>query len=191
MNFNEHSKLKGKHAFLSPSNYHWLRYSPDKMVSVFENYKAAEQGTKLHDFARQAIELGIKLPKKPPTTLALHVNDAIGFMMSPEVVLYYSDYCFGCADAISFHKNILRIHDLKTGVTPASMDQLLIYAGIFCLEYNVNPDKIKIELRIYQCNKVLVHVPEPGEVMGICDRIRESNALLIDLYGKTLKGEWS
>lgn len=184
MSFNDHHKLKGKHAFLSPSNYYWLRYSPEKMLETFENYKAAEQGTKLHEFARQAIELGVKLPRRPQTTLSLYINDAIGYMMSPEVTLYYSPYCFGCADAISFNKNTLRIHDLKTGKIPACMDQLLIYAGLFCLEYNVNPDKIKTELRIYQFDEALIHIPEAGEIRAICDQIRESSALLENVYGK-------
>lgn len=189
MNFNEHFKLKGKHAFLSPSNYYWLRYSPERMLEAFENSKAAERGTKLHDFAKQAIELGIKLPKRPQTTLSMYVNDAIGFMMSPEVTLYYSDFCFGTADAISFRKNVLRIHDLKTGVTQANMDQLLIYAGLFCLEYNVNPDKINTELRIYQFNEALIHIPETGEIRSICDRIREANTFLETNFGKEDKNE--
>lgn len=183
MTFNDHYKLKGKHAFLSPSNYHWLRYTPDKMLDIYENHKAAERGTALHDFARQAIELGVKLPRRPQTTLNMYVNDAIGFMMTPEQILYYNDYCFGTADAISFRKNVLRIHDLKTGHTQASMDQLDIYAGIFCLEYNVNPDKIDIELRIYQNDKVLIHHPEVGEIRGVTDRIREFSKLLEENFG--------
>lgn len=187
MNFNEHYKLRGKHAFLSPSSYYWLRYTPEKMMESFENHKAAEQGTKLHEFAKQAIELGVKLPTRPRSTLSMYVNDAIGYMMTPEVMLYYSDYCFGCADAISFNKDTLRIHDLKTGKTPACMDQLLIYAALFCLEYNINPDKIKTELRIYQFNEALIHIPEIGEVRSICDRIRESSKFLEETYGPVNK----
>lgn len=194
MIFNTHEKLKGKHSFMSPSNYHWLRYTPEKMLMAYENHKAIERGTELHEFAKKAIELGIKLPTRPATTLNMYVNDAIGYMMTPEQILYYSDYCFGTADAISFRpapggKGRLRIHDLKTGQSPTSMDQLDIYAGIFCLEYDVNPDKIQIELRIYQNDQVLVHRPETGEIRAITDRIREMNNLLEDTYGKKRRFE--
>lgn len=183
MNFNEHFNLRGKHAFLSPSNYHWLRYSPEKTIETFNNFKNVELGIRQHALAKELIDLGQKLPSRPKTTLSLYVNDAIMHTMTPEQILYYSDYCFGTADAISFHKNKLRIHDLKTGMTPASMDQLLIYAGIFCLEYGINPDKIESELRIYQFDQVAVYVPEVGEIRSICDRIRESSKLLEDMYG--------
>ena len=182
MIFNDHHKLKGKHAFLSPSNYHWLRYTPDKMLDVYESYKAAERGTALHDFAKQAIELGVKLPRSQ-TTLNMYVNDAIGYMMKPEQILYFSEFCFGTVDAIAFRKNTLRIHDLKTGRVPACMDQLDIYAGIFCLEYGVNPDKINIELRIYQNDEVLIHHPEQGEIRGVTDQIREFDKILQERFG--------
>jgi hypothetical protein len=134
MNFNDHSKLKGFHAFLSASSYHWLNYTEEKLITAYTNALAKERGTELHDFAAKAIELRQKL-QASKKTLNMYVNDAIGFRMIPEQVLYYSDNCFGTADAISFRKNFLRIHDLKTGATPAKMEQLMIYAALFCLEY--------------------------------------------------------
>jgi hypothetical protein len=170
MNFNEHSNLKDKHAFLSPSNYHWINYDDEKLDSAFMNFSAKERGTKLHAFAADAIGLGIEL-KNPKSTLSLYVNDAIRYKMTPEQSLYYSENCFGKADAISFRKSFLRIHDLKTGVNKASMHQLEIYAALFCLEYKVKPEDIKIELRLYQSNEVIVHIPSFEEIHNKMNRI--------------------
>ena len=149
MNFNDHSHLAGKYAFLSPSSYHWLNYDDHKLEARFISAMAARRGTELHLFAQEAIRLGIKLPKTP-TTLNLYVNDAIGYRMRCEVPLFYSYNCFGHCDAISFRRNKLRISDLKNGITPASHKQLEVYAALFCLEYLVSPYDIEIELRIYQ-----------------------------------------
>lgn len=170
MRFNEHSNLDGRHAFLSPSQYHWVNYTDEKLISRYNNYIMAERGTRLHAFAKECIELGVKLPKNN-ATLNMYVNDAIGFHLTPEQPLYFSDNCFGTADAIGFSKNILRIHDLKTGVTPASMTQLEVYAAIFCLEYDVNPADIGMELRIYQSNEVIIHNPEVDTIFPIMDKI--------------------
>ena len=101
----------------------------------------------------------------------MYVNDAIGFKMQPEQVLYYSDNCFGTADAFIFRNYLLRIHDLKTGVTPAHMEQLEIYAALFCLEYNKKPGEIEMELRIYQNNEIVVHHPTADDILPIMDKI--------------------
>lgn len=170
MIFNEHSKLKGQHAFLGASKYHWINYSEDKLEKVFASSLAAKRGVELHELAHMAIRLGVKLPKSPKT-LNLYVNDAIGYRMVPEQVLFYSENAFGTADAIGFHKNKLRIHDLKTGEVPASEHQLEVYAALFCLEYKFKPVEIDIELRIYQNNEVLVFEPTPDTIFHIIDRI--------------------
>ena len=101
----------------------------------------------------------------------MYVNDAIGFKMTPEQPLFYSENCFGTADAISFRKNHLQIHDLKTGVIPAHMEQLLIYTALFCLEYQMKASDITIELRIYQANDILVCVPTAEDVVQVIDKI--------------------
>ena len=170
MNFNRHSNLEGQHAFLGASSYHWLNYDEEKLVEVYSNHLAKVRGTILHDFAAQCIQLGQKLPKSQKT-LNMYVNDAIGFKMQPEQVLYYSDNCFGTADAIIFRNNLLRIHDLKTGVTKAHMEQLEIYAALFCLEYNKKPGEIDMELRIYQNNEIVVHHPTADDILPIMDKI--------------------
>ncbi len=170
MNFNPHSNLVGQHAFLSASKYHWINYDEDKLVSSYRNFQAVQMGTRLHAFACECIELGQKLPKKKKT-LNLYVNDAIGYKMTPEQPLYYSENCFGTADAIAFRNDFLRIHDLKTGSSPASMSQLEIYTALFCLEYGIKPSDIGKELRIYQSDEVLVHDPEDDRIFMIMDKI--------------------
>lgn len=170
MDFNRHSDLEGKHAFLSPSQYHWLNYDVEKLEQRFFNYKAAERGTRLHSLACELISLGIKLPRTK-ATLNQYVNDAISYRMIPEQPLYFSQFCFGTADAISFEKNLLRIHDLKTGITPAKMEQLAVYAALFCLEYDIRPGDIRFELRIYQMDEVYIEKPESDEIVPVIDKI--------------------
>ncbi len=170
MNFNKHSELEGQHAFLSPSRYHWINYNEEKLDLTFKKYLATQYGIRLHSFACECIQLGIKLPKSRKT-LHLYVNDAIGYKMTTEQLLYYSTNCFGTADAISFRQNMLRIHDLKTGESPTSMRQLEVYTALFCLEYDIDPKDIKIELRIYQLDEVLVHEPLLEDICHIMDKI--------------------
>lgn len=170
MNWNRHSEVEGTHALLSPSNYHWIGYDETKLVDTYKRKQAIAKGTELHDFAARCIRLGQKLPKSQ-RTLNMHVNDAIGYKMTAEVPLYYSPNCYGTADAISFRNNMLRIHDLKTGETPAHMEQLMIYAALFCLEYRVKPADIKMELRLYQNDQILYHNPEVDEIVPVMDKI--------------------
>lgn len=172
MNFNKHSNLEGQHAFLSASKYHWINYDRDKLIESYMAYLASARGTELHDFAAKCIKLSQRLPKSKKT-LNMYVNDAIGFVMTPEQVLYYSDNCFGTCDAISFRDGTLRIHDLKTGTIPAHMEQLYIYAALFCLEYRQNPEDIKTELRIYQDDDVIIESPPPELIISVMERIRE------------------
>lgn len=170
MNFKPHYELIDQHAFLGASKYHWVNYNEEKLDSSFQTYMAKQEGTKLHQFACDCINLGQKLPKSRKT-LNMYVNDAIGFKMTPEQPLYYSDNCFGTTDAISFRNNFLRIHDYKSGVVPASPKQLEIYTALFCLEYNVDPKDIDIELRIYQSNEVIIHIPDKPHIIHIIDKI--------------------
>lgn len=170
MNFIRHSNLNGLHAPFSPSQSSWLRYDDDRAMEVFLNKKAAEMGTRLHAWAKETIDLGIRQPKSKKTLYA-YVNDAIGFKMSTEVVLFYSERFFGTADSIAFRDNFLRIHDLKTGKIPADMEQLEIYAALFCLEYKVKPEDIGMELRLYQNDEVMYHNPTPEDIHQIMDKI--------------------
>jgi len=175
--FNPHRQLEGLHATFSPSQPSWLRYNDEKAIEVYTNKKAAEMGTRFHQWAKDTIDLGIKQPKSKKT-IYMYVNDAIGFGMDTEVVLYYSERFFGTADAISFRNGTLRIHDLKTGKSPVHMEQLEIYAAYFCLEYKVKPGDINIELRIYQNDEILYHNPTVEDIAPIMDKIVHLDKLL-------------
>ena len=177
MNFNKHSNLEGQHAFLGASKYHWINYSDEKVAEAYSKFLATQKGTVLHEFAAKCIQLGQKLPKSHKT-LNMYVNDAIGFRLTPEQILYYSENCFGTADAIGFRNGLLRIHDLKTGVIPAHMEQLEIYAALFCLEYKIKPAEIEIELRIYQSDEILYHKPTVEDILPIIDRIITSDKII-------------
>lgn len=170
MIFNPHSRLVGEHAFLSASKSSWLNYDEDKLSRVYNAMLASRRGTELHDLAKDLIKLGVKLPRSKKS-LNSYVNDALGFRMTPEQVLFFSDNIFGTCDAISFRDNLLRIHDLKTGVSPAGFDQLLIYAAIFCHEYKVRPFDIGVELRIYQSDEVKILEPEPIDIVMVIDKM--------------------
>lgn len=170
MNFNSHSAIQGKHAFLSPSSYHWINYDDHKLDARWSLARAAAKGTSLHELAHQAIRLGVKL-STANKTLALYVADAIGYKMNVEQPLYYSDNCFGTADTISFRRRTLRIHDLKTGISPTSEHQLEVYAALFCLEYGVSPFEIDIELRIYQDGEARIYDGDPDVIMHIMSKI--------------------
>ena len=177
MHFNDHWKLKDKHAFLGASQCSWLNYDEERLIAVYQNMLAKERGTRLHAFAAECISLNQKLPRSNKT-LNLYVNDAIGYRMTPEQILYYSDNCFGTADAILFKNNFLRIHDLKTGVGKTHIEQLEIYAARFCLEYKFDPEKIGIELRIYQNDEVRIHQPLPEEIRSIMNQIIEFDKII-------------
>jgi len=165
------------HAFLSPSNYHWIDDDADKLAARYFAKQQTERGSKLHAFAQQAIELGVKLPDDG-TTLNTYINDAIGYRMTPEVALLYSEDCFGTADTLGIRMEkrnwVLRISDLKTGITPASMKQVLIYAGLFFFEFQelYDPNIVDVILRIYQNDAIEEYIPSTADILLIMDRIK-------------------
>ena len=201
MNFNQHLDLEGRHAFLGASKYSWLNYDANKLTLVYKSQYANQMGTVLHDLAHRCIKNRVKLSKSDRhlviltllengipqglidanyilETLVPFVNDAIGFRMETEQILYYTENSFGCADVISFKDNFLRIHDYKSGVLPVHMEQLKIYAALFCLEYLVKPENITIELRIYQSGEIVYEKPDPKEIREILNKIIDSDRLL-------------
>ena len=155
-----------------------MNYTDEKLADAYKASLAKSKGIELHELAAKLIKFKQKLPRSHKT-FEMYVNDAIGFNLSPEVLLYYSENCFGTADAIGFRKNFLRIHDLKTGVTPASLHQLEIYASLFCLEYRMKPEQMNgIELRIYQNDDILIGKPEPEDINPIISRIKHFDNIL-------------
>ena len=180
MKFYDHKNLEGLHAPFTASQSSWLRYDDEKIIEVYNNKKASEMGTRLHAWAAETINLGLKQPKSKKT-LCAYVNDAIGYKMNTEVVLFYSEHFFGTADAISFRNGVLRIHDLKTGKVgkiESHMEQLEVYAALFCLEYKVKPSDIQIELRVYKSDEVIVWNPTAEDIVPIMDKIVHLNKLL-------------
>lgn len=118
--------------------------------------------------------------------LMTYVNDGIKHRMVPEQILYLSNLCFGTADTISSLDSVertgmLRIHDLKTGDTPAKMFQLENYAALFCLNYNYKPVDLEMELRIYQSGEVLYHNPDPNDIQLTMDQYKNANQLINDI----------
>lgn len=204
MDFFKHNELRGKHAMLPPSQPAWLNYSEDKLYQKYISTYAQTSGTLLHELAETLIKNRIKLKKTDKTVVLVHllengipraaieldriytnfmtyVNDAIGFRLIPEQPLVYSEYCFGTADAISFDGKLLRIHDYKSGTTPAKMEQLMIYAALFCLEYKFKPGQIDMKLRIYQNDEIICHNPEADEIAPIMDTIIHHDKMLVEL----------
>lgn len=186
MRFNTHSKIVGTHALLSPSSYHWVNYDDQKMdASIFASF-SARRGTELHDLAQRAIRLGVRFPDTEET-INKYVNDCIGFRMTPEQTLFYSNNCFGTADAIGFKVRKLRIFDLKTGITKCKVTQLEVYAALFCLEYGFNPVEIEMEFRIYQNDEVQIFEGDPLEVTRIMSQIvvfdQRIEKLRMEAYG--------
>lgn len=209
MIFVKHSELEGSHAFLSPSNNAWTNYSDEKLVQRYFSLQAVERGTELHEYACMAIRLNRRQPRSKET-LCMYVNDAIGYRMTPEQPLFYSYNCFGTADSIAYRKNILRIHDLKTGENEASIKQLYIYAALFCLEYGAYADGLRkkglndieiasalklqpnevhfdpqkmddIVLRIYQFNDIKEDHPDPALIRDLMRLIIEDDRIIQNL----------
>lgn len=177
--FNAHPAVEGTHAVLSPSKYHWLRDDKAKLIARLENAKATERGTELHAWAATAIEYERHQPQDGDY-ICQYINDALEYGLHPEVQLFYSFNCFGTADAIGFDpvESFLRIHDLKTGVTKPSFDQLYIYAAVFCLEYDRRPFEVDGELRIYQSSEIMVTDIDRNYLAHVYDVIRSHNTTI-------------
>jgi len=166
MQWKDRSKYEGQHAFLSASKPYWINWDDDKLIFMYKQALAAAKGTRLHAYAAESIALRQNLPKKN-LTLNMYVNDAIGYRMRPEQPLVYTDNAFGTTDSIYFDGKTLRIHDLKTGTIKAKMEQLMVYAAFFCMDYGINPKDIKIELRIYQSNDIEICNPPADAIIYI------------------------
>lgn len=210
MVFEQHSELEGLHAFLSPSQYHWINYTEQRLRERVVSSQAAEIGTELHEWASKTIRLN-RLQPRNNDMINKFINDAIGYKMLSEQPLFYSWNCFGTADAISYRKNVLRISDLKTGVSDTHFEQLRIYAALFCLEYqrkvgrmrlegasdidiadklDVNPKELHFDpmqidaiiLRIYQVNcELREEIADPNEIKALMDIIVADNAIIREM----------
>lgn len=211
MIFNKHLELKGKHALISPSKYYQLKYDVDSIPDKLNSVYASDIGTVVHSSAALNIEKCHKIKTKSGSidiilnalwnagipdwairladvekiaeTFSLYVNDSINFSMEPEVVLKYTDNCFGTADAISYFSDdrLLRIHDLKTGNIPAHFEQLEEYAALFCYEYGIDPKDIQTELRIYQTGEVFIMNPGFKDIRAVMEKLKELDAAILEV----------
>lgn len=199
MIFRKHLDLEGRHAILSASSWRWVNDDIESLTKRICSQYLAPIGTILHDIARKHIKHRIKLNKYDKKNVMLelveqgvpayvidtinfdsvyenlvrYVNDCVAYKMSPEVVLKFSDNFFGTADAIKYDEEsrFLRIHDYKSGTTPAHMEQLMIYVALFCLEYAIKPNSIQCELRIYQGAEPTIYEPSVEEITHIIEKI--------------------
>lgn len=176
MRFNRHLRYQGAHAFLSPSGYHWVNYTPERLRERWTAAQAGAYGVVQHEYAKREIDAG-RLSDQAGI-VGLYINDCIQHKMHTEVMLFYSENCFGTADAINLRYRHLKIFDLKTGVAPGSVHQLEVYAALFCLEYGHDPYKLEIELRIYQDHEVQVYDADPDDIAFIMERIKEFDSLI-------------
>ena len=198
---------KNTHAFCSASKYSWRNWDVDKLLQMKAASYAAAIGTAVHEYAEGNIAKKIRIQKgdkhgvlrhlvvekKIPErainidyifpTLMMYVNDCIGYRLDPEVYLEFSDDFSGTADALQYENRVLQVSDLKTGVRPASFEQLENYASLFCLEYKVNPKDIqKIIFRIYQAGEIQVAEPDPSVIMDVMERMKRTNSVLEKWY---------
>lgn len=210
--FYEHPEVpEGSHALISPSR-HILK--PNYSTAQFENYisstYATRIGTSIHELAAQLISAQIKVNKteahkmitlklindKIPRrvfdasnyvdTFVPYVKDAIGFEMQPEKILKYSRWAYGTTDAIRYNesKHYLRVHDLKTGKIPATLDQLVAYAALFFLEYKIKPGEVTTEIRIYQNGEIISGFPTTTDILPVMDQIVMLNDYFEKNYGE-------
>lgn len=210
--WNDHSQLNGKHALMGGSNYHWLNWTNENFERRYYSSFATNMGNELHLLAHDCIRSKTKLNKGDRHIIDLtlyragipasafdteaillnlmpFVNDAIGFHLESEVILYYSRFCFGTTDAIGIDERnkILRIHDYKSGVTVAHMEQLLIYAALFYLEYHKNPANYTTVLRIYQNMEIVETIPEPSEIEAVMNLIILRNQEITKFIERDIK----
>lgn len=184
MEWNDHSKFKGTHAFLGASNFTWLGDDKEKLRKRYINFLAKERGTQLHALAEQMIKLGKRCPE---TTMSFdqYVNDAIAYGMEPEKLLFYSENAYGTADAILYENKFLRIHDLKTGKTPVHMEQLYVYAALFCLEYHMKPSSMTIETRLYYNDEPpMIERPQADLIIPIMEKIITGDKIIKEVKGE-------
>lgn len=212
MKFDKHPELEGRHAYLGASKYAWLNYDDDKLRSSYANSFAQAIGTSIHELASDLIRHRRKINKRDRNlilykldqdyipvsvvdtnyilnNLVPYVSDAIDFGMETEVGLKYSEFCFGTTDAIQYYEKekLLRIHDLKTGITPAHMEQLQIYEALFFLEYGdklgITPKDIDCELRIYQDGEIVAFNPDPKDTEDIMQKAIHGDLIVTDIRG--------
>ena len=148
---------------------------------IYTKYTFLSEDLTIGEYGKKLLIYLKFIPKEVFETTICYINDGIRFGMTTEQGLKYSEFVYGHADTISFKNNVLRIHDLKTGANPAHMEQLKVYAALFCLEYVIKPSTIKIELTLYQWDDIVQEEPKLEEIVEIMDRIITSTKIAQDV----------
>jgi len=165
-----------------------------KLSNKVSNIKEIEKGVKTHifekytgtgaDYGKMLLENMDYLPHEIYPTVKLFVNDSIGYRMSSEQKIEYSDLCWGTSDAITCVDNKLFIFDLKTGSRPAKETQLLVYAALFCLQEHTKPNELEIETRIYQNGDALITNPPSDVIYDIMSKIVHLDSVIGKFRGR-------
>lgn len=129
------------------------------------------------------------LPGEAYLSVKMFVCDSIGFRMESEQKLSVSKVIEGTADAVRFYPkdNLLRISDLKTGSRPAKIEQVFIYAALYCYENRLDPLKTNFEARIYQNGEIYIEQPTGEEIKSLLNTILHIN----EVVSKFERGESS
>lgn len=210
--FNKHPEIKdGEHAIFAPSKKYLSRgLTEEQIYNILYSMYAAQIGILIHELCSQLIEekqpirkdamrsmiyhtlyqakipIALIQPERYIDTVVPYVKDAIGYDLIPEQrIVYQYPIAWGTADAIKFNptKCELRIHDLKTGKTPASLDQLIEYAAYFYLEYHIKPGDCKTILSIYQNGEVITGYPTASDILPIMDNAVALTKYVQNTYG--------
>lgn len=155
---------------------------------IYSKYTYLSDSLVISDYGKKLIEQLKNVPTEVFEALKYYITDGVGFKMEVELPLQYdeSEYFFGTADTLCFNGNTLRIHDFKSGDNPAHIEQLKVYAALFCLEYNIKPYTINIILRLYQLNgieEIVINKDTDGyeEFISIIDTIVSMEKIARDI----------
>ena len=138
---------------------------------IYAKYTFLSEDLKISEYGKKLLIYLKFVPKEVLEVTMCYINDGIRYGMNVEQGLKYSEFVYGHADTICFKNNILRIHDLKTGDGPAHIEQLKLYAALFCLEYVIKPSTIKIELSLYHWDEITQLEPDLEEIINLMDSI--------------------
>jgi len=148
---------------------------------IFRKYYTDKYG--LSELGRTLLQNMKYIPNEVYGTLKAYINDSIAYFMVPEECEGVTDYSkdfFGTCDALYFESKskTLRIFDLKTGSRPAKIEQVFIYAALYCLRNKVDPYDISFDLRVYQNEEVIIADQNPDLVRQFMDTIIRFDAMV-------------
>jgi hypothetical protein len=140
---------------------------------IYEKYMEKYSKYYDHEFGTLLLKHLHYIPGEAFLTTKQFINDSIGFRMESEKRLTVSSMIYGTADAVRYYtkENLLRVSDLKTGKRPAKIEQVFIYAALYCYEYNLKPLNTNFEARIYQNGEIFIEQPSGEDIDDILKNI--------------------